>query len=464
MKLDFSLQIQQVQKLLMTPQLKQAIKILQMPALELQGYIQQKVEENPVLEVIEEQENDIYIDKKNFDKKKETSNEDIIDWQEYFNERHYEEVSFGKERVERDSFETYTKKEITFWEYFEEQMGMLNLCKKGEKIAEYIIGSLDENGYLRTSVEEIANSLGVKDSEVELVLKKVQQLEPGIAARSLKECLLLQIQYRKDAPHHTQCVIENYLELVGEMKLPKLAETLNLSLLQVQEIVDYIKKLNPRPGLAFASNMDNRYIQPDVYIVEYGEEYMVIVNDSIVPRLKINNYYKSLLNHGNDQEQQYIKDNLNSAYNLLKAIEQRKRTLQQVVEFIVNYQREFFKHGIKYLKPLKLKDVAESLNIHESTVCRATNGKYADTPRGIFELKYFFSGSLGSNCGEEVSTMGIKKRIIEIIEKEDKSKPLSDQQIADILQKEGVNISRRTVAKYRDEANIPSSAKRKRYK
>ncbi len=458
MKLDFSLQMQQVQKLLMTPQLKQAIKILQMPAFELQEYIQQRIEENPVLEVVEDEP------KSDVEPEPKTQEPEPIDWENYFHELNdYGEISFGKEVIEKDSFDTYTSKEITFVEYFEQQLGMLDLTTDEQKIAEYIVGSLDDSGYLKTPLSEISTNLGVDEETIEKVLKIVQQLEPGIGARDLKECLLLQIKAKDNVPEHTQEVIENYLELIADMKLPKLADILNISLVEVQGIVDYIKKLNPRPGLAFASNMDNRYIQPDVSILDFHDEYIVMVNDNTIPKLQVNNYYQSLLNTGNEEEQQYIKETLNNAYYLIKAIEQRKRTLQQVVEYIVGYQREFFKFGVKYLKPLRLKDVAESLEIHESTVSRATNGKFAETPRGIFELKYFFSGSLDSGEGE-MATLGIKQLIYEMIEKEDTSKPLSDQQIADTLQEQGINISRRTVAKYRDEGNIPSSSKRKRYK
>lgn len=459
MKLDFSLQMQQVQKLMMTPQLKQAIKILQMPAFELQEYIQQKIEENPVLEVSDEE---VKIE---YTKESSDENKDLIDWQEYFNDlKHYDEISFGKEVIEKDGFETYTSRDITFLEYFEQQLGMLGLTKSEEKIGEYIIGSLDESGYISTPLEEISELLGAEIELIERVLKIVQSLEPGIGARNLKECLLLQVKHRGDAPECTETVIENHLELVAAMKMPKLSELLGMPLIDVQSIIDYIKKLNPRPGLAFASSLDNRYIQPDVTIVEVQDEYVVLVNDNTSPRLQINNYYKSLLNKGDEKEQQYIKDNLNNAYYLIRAIEQRKKTLQLVVEYIVGYQKDFFKEGVKLLKPLRLKDVADSLEIHESTVSRATNGKYAETPRGIFELKYFFSGSLESGSGEEIATLGIKQRIYEMIEKEDKEKPLSDQQIAGLLENEGVNISRRTVAKYRDEANISSSSKRKRYK
>lgn len=456
MKLDFSLQMQQVQKLLMTPQLKQAIKILQMPAFELQEYVQQKIEENPVLEVTEDEIKNEYQPEKEI--------KGPVDWQEYFNGiSDYGEISFGKEVIERDSFDTYTSKDITFLEYFEQQLGILDLSKEDQKIAEYIVGSLDDTGYLKTPINELAKNLGVDEESIENVLEIVQQLEPGIGARDLKECLLLQVKFRTDSPPKTYDVIDNYLELVADMKLPKISEKLGLPLVDVQKIVDFIKKLNPKPGLAFASTMDNRYIQPDVTVLDFQEEYIIMVNDNTIPKLQINDYYKSLLNTGSEKEQQYIKETLNNAFYLIKAIEQRKKTLQQVVEYIVGYQKDFFKHGIKHLKPLRLKDVAENLEIHESTVSRATNGKFADTPRGIYELKYFFSGSLDKGDGE-IATLGIKQRIYDMIEKEDTSKPLSDQQIADILQKEGITISRRTVAKYRDEGNIPSSSKRKRYK
>ncbi|WP_350344200.1 RNA polymerase factor sigma-54 [Proteinivorax tanatarense] len=463
MRLDFGLEMQQTQKLMMTPQLQQAINILQMSSLELNEFLLEEMERNPVLEVNSETERQPEGAKE--ENREESSKEkEEVDWEEYFaNESlpYENNLAYNKDN-EKDSFETYTSNDPTLLDYFEEHLLFYKLTETEKKIGEYIIGSLNDSGYLTTTTEEISKNLSVGLTSVEEVLNIIQQLEPGIAARDLKESLLLQTRYRQDAPDLTDIVIENYLELVAQMKIKNLAEELNVSVAHCQRIIDYIKGLNPRPGLLFASMNDNRYIQPDATVLDIEGDYVVLVNDNLVPSLQINNYYKSLLNKGSGKEKDFIKNSLNSASYLLKAIEQRKNTLRNVVEYIVDYQKPFLQNGIKYLKPLRLKDVADELDIHESTVSRATSSKTVETPRGIFQLKYFFNNSLNGGA-EGLSTAGIKQQILDMINNEDPTKPLSDQKISDMLNSQGIDISRRTVAKYRVESKIPSSSKRKRY-
>ncbi|WP_353893824.1 RNA polymerase factor sigma-54 [Proteinivorax hydrogeniformans] len=463
MRLDFGLEMQQAQKLMMTPQLQQAINILQMSSIELNEFILEEMEKNPVLEVNDEGERQPEGLKEENTKEKEKEKEEV-DWEEYFahDTTSYENnLAYSKDN-EKDSFETYTSSEPTLLDYFEEHLLFYKLTETEKKIGEYIIGSLNDSGYLTTTIKDISRNLSVDSESVVKVLNIIQQLEPGIAARDLKESLLLQTLYRLDAPELTNVVIENYLELVAQMKIKRLSEVLEVSTAHCQRIVDYIKSLNPRPGLLFASMNDNRYIQPDATVLDIEGDYVVLVNDNLVPSLQINGYYKSLLSKGSGKEKEFVKGSLNAASYLIKAIEQRKNTLRNVVEYIVEYQKPFFQNGIKYLKPLRLKDVAEELEIHESTVSRATSSKSVETPRGIFQLKYFFNNSLSGGI-EGQSTAGIKQQILDMINKEDPTKPLSDQKIADTLNTKGIEISRRTVAKYRVENKIPSSSKRKRY-
>lgn len=456
MRLTYDLTLEQTQKLVMTPELRQAIELLQFNTLELKEYIAKELEENPILEVtgtVEEFENI----------EKFTSNE--IDWKEYF--ERFDDYSYKHEidrNVEEYNYESFVSYEPTLREFLLSQLNLIPLENREHKIGVNIIENIDSNGYLMTSLEEIARMTSSNVDEVEIILNIIQNFDPpGVAARDLKECLLIQIRDRKDISKYVEEIIENYLEDLAYNRIQKIAKALNIDIYEVQEACDFIRQLEPKPGRAFGSNLDGGYIIPDAEIRIIDGELEVILNDATGPRLGINNYYKSLLRVANDKDTiDFLNQKFNSAMWIIRSIEQRRNTIKKVIESIIKFQKEFFLVGEKSLKPLTLKDIAKDIGMHESTISRATNGKYVQTPRGLYELKFFFSSGLESYDGE-VSSVSIKKILKEIIDSEDPKKPYSDSNLSDILAQRGIKISRRTVAKYRDELNIPSSSMRKRY-
>jgi len=453
LKLNYELTLEQSQKLIMTPELRQAIQLLQYTSLELQEYILREIEENPLLEyedVIEEPQE--IIDE--FDQ---------IDWKEYI--ENYDDISY-KQEINKDeksiTFENFFTPSQTLKEFLLEQLSMVSVGQREYKIAEYIIQNIDSNGYLTESTEELAKVLGVSEAEVEIMLGVVQTFEPvGVGARNLQECLLLQLRDRKDLLIIK--IVENYLEDIALNKLSKIASELNIDVEEAQRYADEIKSLEPKPGRSFAGNSEEiKYIIPDAKVEKIDGEYVVLINEITIPKLNINNFYKELIKNSDETTSQFLQEKLNSAVWIIKSIEQRKQTLTKVIESIVKFQIDFFEKGEGYLKPLTLKDVADDIKMHESTVSRATNGKYIQTSKGIYELKYFFSQAIKANEGL-ISSDTVKNTIKEIIEKEDSKNPLSDQQISDKLEQMGISLSRRTVAKYREELKIPSSKLRKRF-
>ncbi|SHH36971.1 RNA polymerase, sigma 54 subunit, RpoN/SigL [Caloranaerobacter azorensis DSM 13643] len=459
MRLGFELSLQQSQKLIMTPELRQAIKILQYTNFELSQFIEEELEKNPLLEIESREDNaekDIDLDEL----------KSGIDWKEYLGK--YDDISYSSYKEDDSNdwiLENYITYKTTLKEHLLFQLNLTLFDEMDKKIGEFIIESLDENGYLRITTNEIANRLKVDDDRVENVLKIIQTFDPvGVGAKDLKECLKIQLEDRGIKDPYVFKVLENYLEEIACNKLTKISKELGISIKKVQNICDLIKTLEPKPGRGFINSSDDvKFIKPDVTLEIIDGEYIIQVNDVTAPRLTVNNYYRRLLNQAIEEAiVKFIKCKLDSALWLIKSIEQRRMTIYRVAEAIVRYQREFFEKGKKALKPLSLKVIADELEIHESTVSRAINGKYIQTPKGIFELKFFFSRGVLANQ-EEISSTSVKSMIKELIESEDPKKPLSDQKITDILRKKNIKISRRTVAKYRDELNIPSSNLRKRY-
>lgn len=460
MKLGFNILLEQSQKLIMTPELRQAIQLLQFNSLELNQYIKSKIEENPLLEM----ENPT----SQIEEVRELSDESEIDWKELAEK--YDDISYrnysspidkDQEDYNYEAFTTYNK---TLKEFLIEQLNITFLDEKEYLIGDYIIENINENGYLDVDLEEIVRLTNSSMEEVEGVLKIIQSFEPtGVGARDLRECLLIQVKEKDDVDPIIVKIIEGYLDDIACNRIQKIAKELDIEVSRIQEICDFIKTLEPKPGRAFSDSGHVKYIIPDATIEEIEGEYVIIINDIASPRLNINSFYRNLLKTCKDHEAtDFLSEKLNSALWIIKSIEQRKQTIYKVIESILKFQKEFFKNGEKALVPLTLKEVAEDIGMHESTISRATNGKYVQTPRGLFELKYFFSSGLPSSTGE-ISSTSIKSMIKQIIEEEDPRKPLSDQKIADILKEKGASISRRTVAKYRDELNIPSSSMRKRY-
>ncbi|HZJ99575.1 MAG TPA: RNA polymerase factor sigma-54 [Tissierellaceae bacterium] len=458
MKLGFNIRLEQSQRLIMTPELRQAIQLLQYNSLELNEYLKNEIEENPLLEM-ENPNNQM-------EETRELTDDKDVDWKEVA--ERYDDFSYkapvdkNQEEYNYEAFTTYTK---TLKEFLIEQLNLTILDDKEYLLGDYIIQNIDENGYLDIGIEEIAEQMNSNVQEVEDVLKIIQTFEPlGVGARDLKECLLIQIREKGDVEPNLVKIIDLYLDDLACNRMIKIAKELNIDLNEMQEVCDYIKTLEPKPGRAFSDSGENvKYIIPDASIEEIEGEYVIIINDITGPRLNINSYYRNLLKHSSDEDTtNYLSDKLNSAMWVIQSIEQRKQTIYKVIESILKFQIDFFKSGEKGLVPLTLKEVADEIDMHESTVSRATNGKFVQTPRGLFELKFFFTSGLPGLSGE-ISSTSIKSEIKGIIDNEDSKKPLSDQAIADILKEKGASISRRTVAKYRDELNIPSSSKRKRY-
>lgn len=447
----------------MTPELRQAIEILQLSSFELNNLIETELEKNPVVELSNEEK---YIQEKE-GLKENQKNDENIDWAEYF--KHNESYNYGGSinwEEQEYNHEHYVKDNTTLKEYLLFQLHVSIINKSYKEIGEYIIECIDNNGYLNVSLDEIASTLKQDVKEVENILTLIQNFDPaGVGARDLKECLGIQLKQKGDWNHAIEKIIYDYLEDLANNRLQIISKALNLSFKEIQDIKDLIRTLEPKPGRIFAKDNDVRFVVPDAYIEKLENEYIIIVNESTAPRLKINNFYKSMLKNENKNSvtSKYLNEKLDSAMWLIKSIEQRKNTLYNVISSIVEIQKDFFDVGVKALKPLTLKEIAEKLEIHESTVSRATNGKYVQTPMGLFELKYFFKGGVEKSGGESIASDGIKNMIKNIISEEDINKPISDQDIANILKTKDVSISRRTVAKYRDEMGIMSSSKRKRY-
>lgn len=458
MKLGYDLALEQTQKLVMTPELRQAIQLLQFTSQELNEYLEKQIEENPLLELENTAEDYENID--DFANKKEE-----IDWKEYIGKE--DDISYRPQvdkNVKEYSFENFISYSPSLRDNLFFQLNVLEISQEDKKIGEILIESIDENGYLMTSVEQVAMDLNIDSERIENVLSLIQGFEPlGVGARSLKECLLIQIREDKNRHPEAEKVVEYYLEDVAYNRLSKIAKELNMDIEEVQNICDYIKTLEPKPGRSFSDGNQVKYITPDATIEYIDGEYIIILNDVTGPRLNINNFYKELMRKGKDEKAtEYLTEKLNSAMWIIKSIEQRRMTIYKVVESILKFQKDFFEIGERGLKPLTLNEVAEDIQMHESTVSRATNGKYVQTPRGLYELKFFFSSGLATSGGEMSST-SIKSMIKDLIEQENPKKPYSDQKISDILKAKGINISRRTVAKYRDELEIPSSTARRRY-
>ncbi|KAB3530200.1 RNA polymerase factor sigma-54 [Alkaliphilus serpentinus] len=457
MRMGFSLQLEQTQKLVMTPQLQQAIKILQLTSIELDQFIQAQLETNPFLDINEEAP----IEHEKIDKKKE------IDWKEYSQQQNevsdYKGQSYNSEND--FSYENIVSERQTLQDYLINQLYLTLLMASHREIGEYIINSLDENGYLTTDLEEIIREFNVDHTTVEGILKIIQTFDPpGVAARNLKETLLIQLDHMGVTCSKIHQIISESLEEIADNKFPHIAKKMGISVEEVQGICDFIRTLEPKPGRRFSYDR-NSYIVPDAVVKVLNDEFIIVLNDYNAPRLIIREDYKRLLMGCEEKEEtiKFINDKLNSASWLLRSIEQRRQTIYNVISVIIEKQKAFFRYGKKHLKPMTLKEVADEIKVHESTVSRATSGKYVETPVGTFELKYFFSSGIEGIDGEGVSSESIKSFIKEIIDGENPKKPFSDNKIAQMLTKKGMPISRRTVAKYRDDLLIAASSKRKRF-
>jgi RNA polymerase sigma-54 factor len=463
MRLTHDVILAQQQKLLMTPELRQAIAILQMSSLELSEYVRNELAENPLLEEKVEQEDNAV------ESQQETeNNNDISEWLDVFGDNDRDKYDAGVNySAEERSLENFVAQKPSLYEHLEFQLHLFSTSSQDQLIGQYLIGSIDQNGYLTVKLEDVAQHLGVSLEAAEKALELIQAFNPpGIGARDLSECLILQLkQYGKDSDIARQ-IINNYLPDLARGRLSHIAQKVGAPVQKVQEICDLIRTLDPKPGLQFSGG-EIKYVTPDVAVEKIDGEYVVIINDFNFPRLIVNNMYERMLKQADAQSQEarkYLEEKMGSAVWLIRSIEQRRMTLYRVARCIVDLQTDFLDKGVKHLHPMTLRQVAEMISVHESTVSRATTNKYMQTPQGLYELKYFFSTGVESSEGEDkVSSKSIKHMLQAIVAAEDPQHPFSDEAISQQLQDKGIRISRRTVAKYRQELNIPSTSARRRY-
>ena len=477
------------QQLIMTPQLQQAIKLLQLSRLELVETINQEMEENPLLEEVSAEEEGGDFNAELEEDTQSTENADVrqrekaveltgegdgreeFDWNNYLEDYGPVGVTYGQKDTEAPTWDNVLTESKSLPQYLMWQMKLSPLSKNEIKVGIQIIGNLDQNGYLCATVAEIASLENVSEEYAESVLQKIQELDPpGIAARNLQECLLIQARMMgaKRNPiveaiirdHLKDLELKNYLNIARKLKVP---------IREVEKAVLLISNMDPRPGSVYAEEKIQTII-PDVYVVKAGDEYKIIVNDDGLPRLRISNFYREIMagltaqsNREQENGKKYIREKVQAATWLIKSIQQRQKTICKVAESIVKFQKDFFDKGINCLKPLVLRDIAADVEMHESTISRVVNNKYMHTSRGIFELKYFFGSSIQRVSGETIASKSVKEEIKKIISQEQPKKPYSDCEIVEMLKGKGITIARRTVAKYREMMGILPSSKRKKY-
>jgi RNA polymerase sigma-54 factor len=478
MAITQKLQTRLSQKLVLTPSLQQAIKLLPMTTLELAELLTQEIVENPMLEEVPTEELQAV------DPQAQTSEPEApeppkperpdANWDEqdyaYFFGEYLDDGGYRSrmpvEVKELPPIENTLSTSGTLADHLLWQLSMRpDISPDQREMGEAIIGNLNDDGYLMASVDELAQMGGWSQTQVEAVLLILQHLDPvGVAARDLQECLTLQLRHLGHSDTPAEIIVTEHLRLLQNHQVPEIAKRMGMPIEQLKEHIEIIRHLDPKPGSRF-NPAPSQYVMPDVYIVKVEDQYVAVLNDDGLPQLRISPVYKRLLDNKNDESaaetRAYVKEKFRSALWLLKSVDQRQKTIIKVANSIIQFQKEFLDHGIEHLRPLVLRDVAEDIGMHESTVSRVVNNKYMHTPQGVFEMKYFFHSGISSSFGESVSSVTIKQRIRKIIEAEDGRKPLSDSKIVSILQREGLVLARRTIAKYREELRIPTSNQRK---
>lgn len=464
----------QVQKLILAPALQQAIKLLPLTNLELIEIIDTELSQNPMLEVEEEvrekkTEEDKKIngqeeaqEEKEFDEAQKEEEEFESYFQEYFDNGFR---SYSQERKEAPHLENIISKSASLWDHLNWQANLTFFEGEEKEIAKYIIGNINEDGYLVTSLEEIAKVTMSSPEKITQVRDKIKNFDPvGIGSFSLKEALLTQMDYLQIEDEVSRKIVDHYLPLLEKSDYAQLAKELAIPLEEIKYHIEVIKGLDPAPGRKY-SQEKTAYVIPDIVVTKEDNELKIALNDEGLPQLRINSYYKRLLakaNKENPEAYQFLKDKMKKAFWFLRSLDQRNQTIYRVVKYIVEKQKDFIEKGIEFIKPLTLMELAQEIGVHESTVGRVVANKYLMTPRGVFPLKYFFHKSLSGDFGEEISSLRIKERIKRLIENEEKDQPLSDIEIEEILAKENFRIARRTVAKYRNQLRLPPSHIRKR--
>ena len=481
MALEIRQNLKLTQTLIMTQKLQQAIKLLQLSRLELLGEIHQVLETNPVLEESQiEDKGDsgpeaeaLSLSKDGEPPESEATNgseaksaAEEWDWDSYLQERLMPSPTAGEfEEREAAPFENLNAQKPTLKSHLIWQLRMLELDEEGEAIGALIIGNLDRDGYLRATLEEIAGEMQVTPERVEEVLEIIQGFDPpGVAARDLKECLLLQLKASGQQDPLVTAIITNHLNNLGNKNYQAIARDLKVPQEKVFQISEIIFKLDPKPGREFDVE-DADYISPDVHVDKVGNEYIISLNEDGLPKLRVSSFYlEALRNPENlpDNVKSYIQKHLDNALWFIRSIHQRQKTLYKVTESIIRFQRDFLDQGLSHLKPLTLRQVAEDVQMHESTISRVTTNKYIHTPQGVFDLKYFFNSGINQILGDQIASESVKEKIRQIVQGENPESPLSDQEIADILRRDNVIIARRTVAKYRGMLGVLPSSKRKR--
>ncbi len=473
-----TLGLSQQQRQVMTPQMQQALKLLQVPTLELQMILKEELTQNPFLEEVDEfaevedqkaegEDNPLERQEEESvtsESEASTETKDEIDWSDY-SQDDFDRVPMPQGETNSEFFEKVPVRRDSLVEHLTTELHMLPLSEDEQALGEIIVGSLDDRGYLATSIEDLAEFAKATVEEVLRLLAIVQTLEPaGVGARDLRECLLIQLKARGQEGTLAWRIIETQFDNLKNNKRADIARALKVTVEQVQDATDSLGTLSPKPGFELSAE-EARYVVPDLIVERVGEDYVAFLNDRNVPRLRINQAYQAVLSgkqKAGREEKKYVNDKLSAARWLIKTIDQRRRTMINVMTCIIQEQREFFDKGIQFLHPLTLQAIARQVGVHESTVSRVTNNKYVQTPRGIFELKFFFSSGLTTDDGEDVSARTARDRIKNLIGDEDSKDPMSDQKIADLLQADGLNIARRTVAKYREQLRILPARIRRR--
>jgi len=472
------------QELKVNPRLYQAMDLLYMPLLDLQAHLKQELVNNPFLDLVEPAEEE--LEEETEEKEEE---EDEVDWEEILLNG-FDAGGRRQEYEEREYFTPTAANSRDLWDYLYDQLNLMKLTPRQQLIGDEIIGNIDREGFLTCSLEQICESVNnflsdpdnpladlaedeenpadlstVTMEEIEEMLGLIQGFDPsGIGARDLRETLLLQLRDREEENTLAFRIIRDHFEELVNHRWSELSKEHGITPQDVQAAADEISKLDPKPGLKYSDSSDS-YVIPDLIVDKIDGQYYVFHNDTTLPRLKLSRSYREVAadrNQFKGENKTFISKKLNSAQWMIQAIEQRRQTMLKVMSFIVDRQREFFEKGVEHLRPLTLREVAEHIDMHESTVSRVTNEKYVQTPRGVFPLKFFFSSGLSTDYGEDVSARGVRAQIKKLVAEEDPKSPLTDQAIVDLLKDDGVQIARRTVAKYRDQLGILSARMRKR--
>jgi RNA polymerase sigma-54 factor len=498
----FGLQLSQrlTQSLVLAPQLQQSLALLQAPTLELKALVEAELQQNPVLEEVSEQdmeqreksssneEGEAPVEADlgeppadlNFETTTEKNTAEPVDdfqaefeklvqldqeWRDHFSQANTPvRASTEDEEKRQFMFDSLTA-ETSLAQYLVEQMSDTNLNEVERGIAELIIGNIDDFGYLNATLEELATAAGQPADKIAGVLKVVQGFDPaGVGARDLRECLMLQLERTGLGESLEYLIVRDFMDALGKRRIPEIARGTGHTVDEVQAALVRVGRLDPRPGRAFLPAVE-QYVAPEVFVHKSGEDYLVTTNDEQIPHLRISNVYKDLMAGGEDNAEvkNYIREKIRAGKFLIKSLHQRQQTIANIGREIVKRQREFMEKGVAHLRPMTMAQVAEVVGVHETTVSRAVSGKYIETPQGVFEMKYFFTAGLQTSSGNGVSNTSVKDMIADIFKNENTSRPLSDQEVVKMLTDKGINIARRTVAKYRDELGILPSNLRKVY-